>query len=123
MTLLSDADRRHADKIAETENGDRSDIADLHLALGRSYEAEKAYDVAFDCFRRANELLNTRLHYEKAAEQRQINELIETFTPELFRELSGIGADSDMPVFVLGITPSSISERRKTDNTRKIFRR
>ncbi|MEE8332984.1 MAG: sulfotransferase [Alphaproteobacteria bacterium] len=102
----SEDDRRRAEIIAEKGDGDPSDIADLYLALGRSYEADGAFDRAFGFFRHANDLLNSNMKYEKTEELRRAEDLIATFTPTFFERQTGVGSDSDVPVFVLGMPRS-----------------
>lgn len=103
------AGRRRAEAVAEQGRGDPSDVADLLLALGRSYEDEGAFDRAFDYFRRGNELLNARIRYDAAGEERAVDDLIATFAPTLFESAAGSGGDSEVPVFVVGMPRSGTS--------------
>lgn len=105
----SEDDRRRAEIIAEKGDGDPSDIADLYLALGQSYEADGAFDRAFGFFRNANDLLNSGMGYEKAEERRRVEDLIATFTPAFFDRQTGVGRDSEIPVFVIGMPRSGTS--------------
>lgn len=106
---FTDADRQHAETLAAAGTGDPYEIADLHFALGHCYEADDKIDIAFDHFRRANELLNAKQNYNMRAEERWVETMIETFTPDLFRRLSGVGSDSKLPVLVLGMPRSGTS--------------
>lgn len=103
---LTDADRRKAADIARSGKGDLVDIAGLHMALGRSHEKDGTFDAAFDYFRRANEMLSAGRNYDGAAEQHRFEAITDTFTPALFERLSGIGSDSDVPIFVVGMMRS-----------------
>ena len=106
---FADGDMQRAEAIAQMEKGDLSDIVDLHLALGRSYEAEGEFAAAFDHFSRANELMCTSQAYNAEEEERWVESMIEVFTPALFEQLSAIGSDSKVPVFVVGMPRSGTS--------------
>jgi len=75
-----------------------------HFALGRIYEGQGEYDRSFENYRRGNELMREDFDPKKHADF--VNELIETFSPELFEKCKGMGDPSDKPIFIVGMIRS-----------------
>ncbi len=78
--------------------------ADLHFALGKILDDCQRYNEAFEHFRAANELI--RPVFDRRAETQYVGEIIEAFTPELFRRFSAGASHSEQPVFIVGLPRS-----------------
>lgn len=86
----------------------------LHFALAQAFDRTGAYDDAFEHCRQANEICKERFQrrgvaFDRAAVQSQVDGLIGTFTPSFFEKARGLGVDSELPVFILGMPRSGTS--------------
>ncbi len=83
----------------------------LHYGLAQAYDARGLHQKAASHLRQANDLRRSDLQrlgksHDPARHSRFIDELVATFTPELFERTRGFGLDSDLPVFVFGLPRS-----------------
>lgn len=78
----------------------------LHYALGKAYDDLGEYDKAFPEFEKGAALKRQTLNYRSEDEKVRTDSVIKTFTPELFKRLSGHGNQSNAPIFVLGMPRS-----------------
>lgn len=78
----------------------------LHFALGKSYEDLKRYDEAMENFIKGCELKRQRVQYSADNQDALAANIQRVFTPERLEQLSGGGASSDLPIFVLGMPRS-----------------
>lgn len=92
-----------------------TDLSLLHFARARVLEREELYDDAFEDFALANQyrlnlVRRAGTQFRHTELESWIDTLIETFTPDLFEQARsrGIGSDSDVPVFVVGMPRSGI---------------
>lgn len=96
--------------LADSSAPDRERIA-AGFTLGPVLEAEAKYDGAFATFSAATDMVRVRLAaagraFEPAMSMRGTRWLTNTFTPELFQRLGGIGDPSEAPVFIVGMPRS-----------------
>jgi tetratricopeptide (TPR) repeat protein len=97
--------------VAAMEAALRKDLAPVdalhfHFALGRAFEQRGEFEHSFEHYASGNRLRAARL---KPADMRVtgfVDAAISTFTPELFNHVNGRGADSDAPIFVIGLQRS-----------------
>ena len=91
-----------------TTNEQRSpgERAKGNLALGRTYDARGEYDRAFEQFATANKSRAAGQPFDMAAFRAWISRQIAAFTPETVAAKRGMGSDSDVPVFVVGLPRS-----------------
>jgi tetratricopeptide (TPR) repeat protein len=90
------------------------DACMVHFTLAAYWEKQGAYDQAFGAYARANELKRevyrqSNKVFEPAKHRELIDNLIAVFTPEFFAGAKAIGADSAVPVFVVGMVRSGTS--------------
>jgi Flp pilus assembly protein TadD len=78
----------------------------LHFAMGRHYDAAGEYDLAFEHFRSANDIVAIGRRYRPGDTERRFAALMSVFTPELFRDLHALGHDSRRPLFIVGMPRS-----------------
>jgi tetratricopeptide (TPR) repeat protein len=76
----------------------------LHLALGQIYDQKKQPREAFTHFMQGNEL--DRTDYDLKSFRKQIDALIELFTPFFFMSKTGFGDPTERPVLVVGMPRS-----------------
>ena len=77
-----------------------------HFALGNVLDAHTASDLAFDHYRQANTLKRRSLAYDPRDNTRLFEKLIETYSKDFFERKQGLGCDSDLPVFIIGLPRS-----------------
>jgi len=85
-----------------------ADKIDLFFALGRDADKAERFEDAFGFFARANQLLRAAQAksgrgYNPACMSRDVDQIIATFTPEVFQTYRAFGNPSDAPVFILGM--------------------
>lgn len=102
-------DIRFGERLLESASIDPAERAELHFALGKVYDDCEHYREAFAHFREANRLVRATRLYDRAAQARAADRLIETFSPALFERLGNAGADSSLPVLVVGMPRSGTS--------------
>lgn len=83
----------------------------LHFGLAQVLDANGAYAEAAAHLHQANTLARAELQkhgkgYDPAEHTRFVDGLIATFTPPLLARLSGIGLETDRPVFIVGLPRS-----------------
>ncbi len=81
------------------------------FAFGKVLDDLDRYDEAFPRYAEANALMKQLRalvgdQYDLAAMRRQIDEMIETYTPSFFQERRDWGDPSEIPVFVVGMPRS-----------------
>jgi tetratricopeptide (TPR) repeat protein len=86
----------------------------LHFALARLLDKAGDHDAAFGHYREGNELRKEYVRcrgaaFDPAAQARAVDRLIETFTPAYFERVRAFGADSELPVFIVGMMRSGTS--------------
>ncbi len=83
----------------------------LHFTLADRCHAREEYDLAFEHYRRANELSRQSVQdsyraFDAAAHVSLFDRLIETFDSKRVQEKSKLGVGSQVPVFVVGMPRS-----------------
>lgn len=78
----------------------------LHFALGKAYLDTGDSAQAFSHLDCGNSIKRATFSYDSTATTTWIQRIAEAFTPELMRRLSGAGAASELPVFIIGMPRS-----------------
>lgn len=78
----------------------------LHFALGKMYDDLGQYDQAFGHFERGNRLWHERLHFDRGALARYVEDMKRICTPALFGRAAQETRDAPTPVFVVGMLRS-----------------
>ena len=94
--------RRLLDDPALSED----DAIHCHFALGNVFDAHAASDLAFDHYRQANTLKRRSFAYDPRDNARVFEKLIETYSKDFFDRKGGLGCDSNLPVFIVGLPRS-----------------
>jgi hypothetical protein len=92
--------------LAEGERRPLPDRTSAHFALGKAYLDMKDAARAFPHLHAANRQKRATFHYDSAATDRWMRSIASTFTPELMARLQGMGAASELPVFIVGMPRS-----------------
>lgn len=114
VTGRTDADETELGRLAETLADTKRGISDrvtAGFARGELLDKKNRFDEAFACFTEANALMRGALieagrGYDPKAMERRVDGLISRWTPDLFGALSAAGADTDRPVFIVGMPRS-----------------
>ena len=77
-----------------------------HFALGMIHNSIKSYSKAFVHFQIGNSINRKNFNYDSKKNADYVNQLIETFSANYFREKTQYGSDSELPVFILGMPRS-----------------
>jgi Flp pilus assembly protein TadD len=83
----------------------------LHVAIATHYEANREFDRAYDHFQIAGEMMCRALKekgvtYQEEQRTQIIDDLVNFFTPDLFKRFSAAGNPSKRPVFIVGMPRS-----------------
>jgi tetratricopeptide (TPR) repeat protein len=85
--------------------------ASLHNGLGFYYDGIKDYEKSAQHIKLANEFqwaskYKRGWEYESAQQEKHIDKLINSFTPEFFEKVKGWGVESETPVFIVAMPRS-----------------
>jgi Tfp pilus assembly protein PilF len=111
---FSPADLHHMQQLlADGKLGDH-EASQVWFTLAAEWERQEAFDEAFRCYRRANELKaavyrQSQQAFHPGRHRELIDRLLAFFTPEFFARTRHYGADSEMPIFVVGMVRSGTS--------------
>jgi tetratricopeptide (TPR) repeat protein len=83
-----------------------NDRARLHFALAKAYEDGGRYDEAFAQLDIGNRMTRSLLDYDEKAEEREVEQIRETFSAALLLEKVGFGDPSILPIFIVGFPRS-----------------
>ena len=97
-----------AQQIAKRLVEERDPVArsTLLFALGRALERRGEYEAAFDAWSEANALRRAHAPFDIAGAERRMAAIAERFDAGLLERAEGKGADSDRPIFIVGMPRS-----------------
>ena len=75
----------------------------LSFSLGKAHADRGAFDTAFAHYKRANKLKRRTLEFDADWHRDTVSRTIACFGRELFMQKRGLGAESERPVFILGM--------------------
>lgn len=78
----------------------------IHFALGKCYEDIGSYDKAFTHFLEGNALKRQLFDYDPQEEQQRNDEIISTFSADYIHQREGLGSNTDIPIFIVGMPRS-----------------
>jgi tetratricopeptide (TPR) repeat protein len=100
---------RDAEALATSEIHPMEE-ANLRFAMGKYCDDVNDFSLAFQNFKRGNELLKTAAEdYDRKARSHFIDELIRVYSRESMSKIGAAGSSSSKPVFVLGMPRSGTS--------------
>jgi tetratricopeptide (TPR) repeat protein len=111
---FTDADIAHLQQLVADGRLPIHDASMIHFTLAAHREKCGAYDEAFRSYQKANELKRevyrqSKQRFDPGMHLDLIDRLIAFFTPEFFQRIEAFGADSELPVFVVGMVRSGTS--------------
>ena len=104
--------RFDADEVAAMEARVDSDElseearTNFQFALGKAHEDAGDYDRAFEFYEKGNANRRARENYDPVQTMDSHDEFIEVFNAELFANRTGVGSDSNAPIFIVGLPRS-----------------
>lgn len=101
---IGDKDLEIVEALLKKPDLPLKDRSSFYFALGSIDDRDKNYDKAFTNFSVAN--LAKGLNYDADQHASYITQVIQTFTPELFKRHADNGNNSSKPVFIVGIPRS-----------------
>ncbi len=78
----------------------------VHFALGKALEDVGDYGRAFEHFLKGNALKRREVHYDEAAEERNLQLIADVFDSSLIERFAGVGDPSAVPIFIVGMPRS-----------------
>lgn len=82
------------------------ECGDVHFALGKMYDDLGEYDLAFEHFRRGNEILRRHVPFDAGGQQRLVEDIEAGFGEAWFDQVRGWGHRSSRPIFIVGMPRS-----------------
>lgn len=107
---LEDRDLAQMERVLQSAHGlSFDDRVQLEFAIGRAYFANGNLPIAFARLGRANAMKRSSMRYDVAEHERYVEHLIERYSPDVFERSRNAGADSMLPIFVVGMPRSGTS--------------
>lgn len=108
---LPDEDLESMRQAASTAAARASRMLDLHFGLAQALDARGQFAEAAQHAKKGNALQAERWkrrgqEYDPNEHRAFIEQICSTFTPELFQRARGLGVDSELPVFIIGLPRS-----------------
>ena len=114
LKKITEADRPLIERL-QSLLGDRSIVEEerrpLHYALGKAFDDLGDYESAMRHIDEANRIVGIRLRHAVMAFDREqfkadIDQLLAGFTADFFANATGFGADSELPIVIVGMPRS-----------------
>jgi len=103
------------------------DRCNLHFALGKALEDQRAYAPSFEHYARANAIRRSRSDYDVGRLEAYVAQVKETCTAAFFAERAGQGHTAPDPIFVLGLhragstlTEQILATHSRVEGTREL---
>lgn len=81
----------------------------LHFTVGKYCDDQREYARAFEHFRQGNDMDDRIDPYDADTFSKGVDRLIEVFDEEFFKRRFGMGAESEAPIFIVGMPRSGTS--------------
>jgi len=105
-------DSRDLESLENKLNGDeisKEQRRTLHFTLGKYYDNNDKYQQAFSHFKQANDMDDRIEAYDSMGFSKAVDQLIATFSKDFFAQRYGMGVESEIPVFIVGMPRSGTS--------------
>ena len=102
----ADAVLKSLEKTARASDTTSEHRAFVHFTIGRIKESQKDLDAAFTNYAKANATWHANGKFDPDHVKMVIDELIRSFTPEVFEIQKPAGSASTVPVFIVGMPRS-----------------
>lgn len=104
--VFTDAQIQCLENAAANDAADATQATRACFALGKIHHDRGDHGQAFDFYKRGNALRNGTYDWSKDDEQNLFATMTDTFTADFFGGASGLGNDSERPVFIVGMPRS-----------------
>jgi tetratricopeptide (TPR) repeat protein len=84
----------------------RDQKVSLHFALGKHYDDIGQFETAFHHFEQGNILDERGEPFNAAVHSAVVDRLINVFRPSFLQQRAGVGSESELPIFILGMPRS-----------------
>ena len=101
-----DDDVKRMETMLEDQGLSDERRVNLHFALGKIFDDLGVHDKAFDHFRKGNGLDRRGEPFIAAQHSAAVDRLMAVFSGEFFANRKGLGSESELPVFILGMPRS-----------------
>ncbi len=81
----------------------------LHFTVGKYYDDKGEYSKAFEHFKQGNDMDDRIAPYDSDGFSQGIDQIIATFNKDFFKRYYGMGAESESPIFIVGMPRSGTS--------------
>ncbi len=88
------------------QGGQVSEPENWHYGLGKMNDDVGRYEQAFSHYSAANRIEQRQGKFDRERQRREVDQIIERFTPEFVREMAKDGDVSELPVFIVGMPRS-----------------
>lgn len=94
------------EKVVRNPALPKDDSIYCHFALGNLYDSDKSHDRAFEHYLTANKLQRETFSYDINENIEVTDWIIRTYSRQLVQAKRGIGSESQLPVFIVGMPRS-----------------
>jgi len=102
-----DPDLKKMIEIADNAEGlGHAQATALHFALFKAFQDVKEYDSAFDNLMKGNDRKRSRVPYDRNAQNKVYDTIINTCNADFMKKFEGTGSDSKVPIFIIGMPRS-----------------
>jgi tetratricopeptide (TPR) repeat protein len=102
----SDGLIENLNRLLEKNKKESDEEITIHFSLGKVYDDQKLYSKAFEHYLTANSLKSAKHSYIQEEEDKKVDAIIKTFDRKFFEDHQGIGVDSGLPIFIVGMPRS-----------------
>jgi len=104
--VFSDAEIRAMQALLKGDGGDDADQAQLHFALGRAFEQQKNYPLAFSHYSIGNARRRKTVPFDIVGFEDKTRRVKQCFDGAFFADRAGSGCPDAAPIFVVGLPRS-----------------
>jgi tetratricopeptide (TPR) repeat protein len=105
-SVLGDGLAENLLRVAKNEALDEQAKVITNFALGKVFDDHKNYAEAFKYYAIGNALINNRINYDEKVEETNFSNLIEFFNADFFASHQHLGAESKLPIVIVGMPRS-----------------
>jgi len=103
---FSEAEVAAMQALLKGEDGDDTDQAHLHFALGRAFEHRRSYRAAFEHYATGNRRRRKTIAFDIRVFERKTRRVRECFDAAFFAARAGAGCADAAPIFIVGLPRS-----------------
>ena len=105
-SVLNDGLAENLLRVANNEALDEQAKIIINFTLGKVFDDHKNYSEAFKYYAIGNALINNRINYDEKVDEANFSNLIEFFNADFFTSNQHLGAESNLPIVIVGMPRS-----------------